>query len=99
MALFVFYIIFIILSIYIIAEIKFHSGGRPENITMEVVKFIYMTNNGYLIIFIIPNCALRRIGVPDVIASASQAKPCWAMLAVKRTQKVYHSRMYRLTAR
>lgn len=37
---------------YIIAEIKFHSAGRSENLSIEVWKYIYMPNNGYLIFFI-----------------------------------------------
>ena len=43
---------YIILSLYIIGEIKFHSAGRPENLSIEVWKYIYMSNNGYFIFFI-----------------------------------------------
>jgi len=52
MAITTYYGTYIILSLYIIGEIKFLSAGRPENLSIEVWKYIYMSNNGYLIFFI-----------------------------------------------
>ena len=48
----IYYGTYIILSLYIIGEIKFHSAGRPENLSIAVWKYIYMSNNDYFIFFI-----------------------------------------------
>ena len=55
-----YYGIYIILSLYIIVEIKFHSAGRPENYSIEVWKYIYMSNNGYFIFFIFTTPILKE---------------------------------------
>jgi len=59
MAITTYYGTYILLSLYIIGEIKFHSAGRPENLSIEVWKYIYMSNNGYLIFFIFITPILR----------------------------------------
>jgi len=54
-----YYGMYITLSLYIIGEIKFHSAGRPESLSIEVWKYIYISNNGYLIFFIFTASILK----------------------------------------
>ena len=46
------YVIFIFLSLYIICQLKILSD-KTEGITLEIFKFMYMSNNGYLLVGII----------------------------------------------